>query len=367
VRCFLFSSGIALTRIDNLRKAAFAESGYDGYIIFGNKNQFYFLGFPGTAALLVPPDGECTVYVYGVNYEQAKAQGKGFNVELVRADENLLGKIANQIICGKIGKLAVDALGVQSWKSLTKELPVGISLEVNNSYIEALRMIKDKEEIDLMRKAGELTSEGMKAAYEVIKPGVREYEAAAEIEYAMRKKGAGPTAFETVLASGACSAFPHGGCSGRIIRDSDLVVVDIGATHNYYCSDMTRSLVAGKSSEKQRKIHAIVKRAQEEAFEAIEPGIAVADLDAVARQIIASAGYSEYFVHRLGHGVGLEVHEPPSMGPNGKGILSVGCVVTDEPGIYIPGFGGVRIEDTVLVNKNGAEKLTVGPYSLNSK
>ena len=367
MRCFIFSSGIALTRIEKLRKAAFAESGYEGYIIFGNKNQFYFLGFPGTACLLVPADGECTVYVYGVNYEQAKAQGKGLNVELVKADENLLRKIVNQIVGGKIGKLAVDALGVQNWKSLTKELPVGISLEVDNSFVEALRMIKDKEEIDLMRKAGELTSEGMKVAYEVVKPGIREYEAAAEIEYAMRKKGAGPTAFETVLASGACSAFPHGGCNGREIREGDLVVVDIGATYNNYCSDMTRSLVAGKPSEKQRKIHAIVKRAQEEAFESIKPGMGVADLDAIARQIIDSAGYSEYFVHRLGHGVGLEVHEPPSMGPNVKDILTEGCVVTDEPGIYIPGFGGVRIEDTVLVHKNGAEKFTTGPYSLNSE
>jgi Xaa-Pro aminopeptidase len=354
-----------LTRIDKLKKIAFTEKGFDGYLIFNSANTLYFLGFPGPSALLVPTEGECTVYVYGVNYEQAKAQGSGFKVELVKGDENLMTKIASEIQNRKIGKFAVDALGVQSWRDLTKELPGGVTLEVNNRFIEALRVVKDNQEIELMRKAGELTSEGMKAAYEAVKSGAKEYEVAAEIEYAMRRRGAGPTAFETIVTSGACSAFPHGGCSGREIREGGLVVVDIGATYNYYCSDMTRTMVAGKPSVKQQKIYDTVKAAQQKAFEAVKAGMMVGDLDTVARRLITDAGYGDYFVHRLGHGVGLEVHEPPSMGPNGKDRLSVGCVVTDEPGIYIPGFGGVRIEDTLLVGKNEAERLTVGPYSLN--
>jgi Xaa-Pro aminopeptidase len=181
----------------------------------------------------------------------------------------------------------------------------------------------------------------------------------------MRRRGAGSTAFETIVASGACSAFPHGGCSCREIREGDLVVVDIGATYQHYCSDMTRTLVAGKPSAKQQKIYATVKAAQQKAFEAIKADVTVGDVDAVARQLITDAGYGEYFVHRLGHGVGLEVHEAPSMGPGGKEKLVAGCVVTDEPGIYIPGFGGVRIEDTVLVGKKESERLTVGSYSLN--
>jgi Xaa-Pro aminopeptidase len=361
----LFFSGIALTRIDNLRKTAFAGNDFDGYLIFNGINQLYFLGFPGTSAVFVPADGDCTVYVYGVNYEQAKAMGKGFNVKLIKANENLMAQIAQQATQCKIRKLAVDQLGVQSWRSLTKELGDGIALEVNNSFVEALRMVKDKEEIGLMRRAGELTSEGMKAAYEAVRPGAKEYQVAAEIEYAMRKLGAGPTAFETIVASGACSAFPHGGCSGREIRDGDLVVVDIGATYNYYCSDMTRTLVAGKPSAKQKKIYESVKNAQAKAFDATKAGVEVSSLDAVARRLISKAGFGEYFVHRLGHGVGLEIHEPPSMGPNNRDKLLAGSVVTDEPGIYIPGFGGVRIEDTVLVKKMGAERLTVGPYSIN--
>jgi Xaa-Pro aminopeptidase len=353
-----------LTRIEKLKKTAFAENGFDGYLIFNNVNMLYFLGFPGTTALLVPLEGECTVYVYGVNYEQAKAQGKGFKVELVKADENLLAKIAKQAADCKVRRLAVDALGVESWRALAKELPNPTTLEVNSSYVAALRAVKDKQEIEFMRKAGELTSEGMKAAYDSVKPGACEFEVAAEIEYAMRRRGAGPTAFETIVASGACSAFPHGGCSGREIREGDLVVIDIGATYNYYCSDMTRTIVAGKSSEKQQKIYDTVKTAQLNAFKVIKAGVLVAEVDAAARKVIEMAGFGEFFVHRLGHGVGLEVHEPPSLNQTSKDALAAGCVVTDEPGIYLPGFGGVRIEDTVLVQRNGAEKLTVGPYSL---
>jgi Xaa-Pro aminopeptidase len=351
-----------LTRIDKLKKTALTGTGFDGYLIFNGANMLYFLGFPGTSVMFVPAEGECTVYVYGVNYEQAKAQGKGFNVQLVKADEDLMAKIAAQAKDNKIQKLAIDALGVQSWLSLTKEFQC--ALEVNNSFVEALRMIKDPQEIEYMRKAGALTSEGMKAAYDAVKPGAKEYEVAAEIEYAMRKRGAGPTAFESIVASGACSVFPHGGCSDREIREGDLVVVDIGATYNYYCSDMTRTLTAGKPSVRQQKIYDTVKEAQYNAFKAIKAGVSVTDVDLAARKVIEAGGFGEFFVHRLGHGVGLEVHEPPSLNQTSKYVLAAGNVVTDEPGIYVPGFGGVRIEDTLLVQSGGAEKFTVGPYSL---
>jgi Xaa-Pro aminopeptidase len=207
----------------------------------------------------------------------------------------------------------------------------------------------------------------MKAAYEILKPGMKEYEVAAEIEYAMRKRGSYGTAFETAVSSGPRSAFPHGGCSDRELREGDLVVVDFGATYKFYRSDMTRTLMAGQPLEKQKKLYEIVKAAQEKAFEAIKPNVKAKDVDAVARKIIEDAGYGEYFVHGLGHGVGLEVHEPPTLSSSSKEALTVGNVVTDEPGIYLVGYGGVRVEDTVLVQKNGAEKLTNGPYSLGAE
>lgn len=353
-----------LKRITALKKAAFTENGFDGYLIFNSTNLLYFTGFSGASALLIPQDGKSTLYIYSVNYEQAKAETKKLCVELVKGNENLMTKIAKQAQDCKVRKLAVDALGAEGWRVLSKEFGAGSTLEVNSSFVAALRKIKDKHEIELMCKAGELTSKGMQAASEAIKPGVKEYEVAAEIEYAMRKRGSGGTAFETIVASGPSSAFPHGGCSDREIHSGDFVVVDIGATYRNYCSDMTRTLVAGKASAKQQKIYNIVQKAQETAFQTMKAGVAVLEVDGAARKTIGDAGYADYFVHRLGHGVGLEVHEQPTLGPFSPDILEAGNVVSVEPGIYLPRFGGVRIEDTVLVTKNGAEKLTTGPYSL---
>jgi len=353
-----------LNRIDSLKQVAFKEGKFDGFLIFNSANLIYLTGFSGASALLIPKDGENTVYVYNVNYEQAKAEGKVFRVELVKRNENLMAKIARQASAFEIKRLVVDVLNIESWRALSKFLGGKNMLAVDSGFIRELRKVKDENEIELIRKAGELTSEGMRVAREVVAAGVKEYEVAAEIEYAMRKQGSSGTAFETIVASGVCSAFPHGGCSDREIRKGDLVVVDVGATYKFYRSDMTRTLVAGKPSEKQKKLYQIVKTAQDKAFEAIKSNVKAKDVDAVARKIIADAGYGEYFVHSLGHGVGLEVHEPPILSSESKDVLAVGNVVTAEPGIYLVGYGGVRIEDTVLVQKNGVRKLTNGPYAL---
>jgi Xaa-Pro dipeptidase len=255
-------------------------------------------------------------------------------------------------------------LPIESWRALAKSVGGEEKLEPANNLIREIRKIKDRQEIELISEACNLTSEGMRVAFETIKPGITGKEVAVEVEYAMRNKGSDGTGFDTIIASGANSAFPHGSCSDRIIREGDLVVVDLGATYEFYRSDMTRTFTAGKSSEKQRKIYETVKLAHQKAFEAIKPDISAREVDAAARQVIEAAGYGEFFVHNLGHGVGLEVHEAPILSPDSKDMLAAGNVVTDEPGIYLPGYGGVRIEDTVLVTKDGAEKLTIGPYTL---
>ncbi len=353
-----------MNRIRSLKQAAFQEGKFDGFLIFNSANLIYLTGFSGASALLIPKDGEDTIYVYSVNYEQAKAEGKAFKVELVKRNENLMAKIAKQMKKHKIKNLALDALNIESWRALAKEARGETKLKAQGNVVRELRKVKDKNEIELMLKAGMLTSEGMRVAYETVKAGVREYEVAAEIEYAMRKQGSYGTAFETIVASGPCSAFPHGVCSDREIRKGDLVVVDVGATYKHYRSDMTRTLVVGKPSEKQKKLYQTVKTAHEKAFEAVKPNVIAKDVDAAARKIIADAGYGDYFVHNLGHGVGLEVHEPPTLSPDSKDKLVAGNVVTVEPGIYLVGYGGVRVEDTVLMQKNGARKLTNGPYVL---
>jgi Xaa-Pro aminopeptidase len=353
-----------LKRVDALKKKAFEEKGFDGFLIANEANMLYFAGFPGATCLLFPRDGENILYVYGVNYEQAKAEGKGFRVELVRRDENLAAKVAAQVKDYGIRKLAFDALTFENYRGLAKFLRGKAKLKPQGKLVWELRKVKDAEEIELMRKAGELTCEGMKAAYEFIRPGVREYEVAAEIEYAMRRKGSWGTAFDTIVASGVRSAYPHGGCTDREIHEGDLVVVDIGASYRYYRSDMTRTLVAGKPLEKQKRLYEIVKTAQQSAVQAIKPKVKAKDIDAKARKVIEEAGYGEHFVHSLGHGVGLEVHEPPTLSQQSKDRLAVGNVVTVEPGIYIVGFGGIRIEDTVLVKEHGSEKFTDDWYNL---
>jgi Xaa-Pro dipeptidase len=356
-----------LKRIDALKQVAFRKGGFDGFLIFNSANLTYFTGFSGASALLIPENGESTVYVYGVNYAQAKAELTGVTVELVERGENLMDEIATQAKAFKIKKLAVDTLNIESWEVLTKSFGSEKTLATDPTFIRDLRKVKDVEEIKLMRKAAELTSEGMHVARETLAAGMREYEVAAEIEYAMRKQGCSGTAFDTIVASGVSSAFPHGGCSDRTIQKGDLVVVDVGATYKSYRSDMTRTFVAGNPSGKQKKLYQTVKTAQDKAFEAVKPNVKAADVDVAARKVIADAGYGEYFVHNLGHGVGLEIHEPPTLSPDSKDVLAAGNVVTVEPGVYLVGYGGIRIEDTLLVQRNGAEKLTKGPCALNKE
>lgn len=347
-----------------MRRLAFEKKGFDGFLIANEANILYFAGFPGAACLLFLKNGENILYVYGVNYEQAKAEGDGFNVELIKREENLMAKIAAKVKNSGVKKLAFDTLTSNDYRQLAKELRGKAKIAFQNKLVWMLRRVKDDEELALMRKAGELTCQGMKAAYEFIRPGIKEYQAAAEIEYSMRRNGSWGTAFETIVASGPRSAFPHGGCTEREICEGDLVVVDMGASYRYYRSDMTRTFTAGKPSEKQKKIYDIVKTAQDKALKAIRSGVKAKEIDAAARKIIDEAGYSENFVHSLGHGVGLEIHEPPTLSQQSKDKLAVGNVLTVEPGIYLVGFGGIRIEDTVIVQKKGAEKLTSGWYAL---
>ena len=330
-------------------------------------NLLYLTGVPGTACLLIPKKEDSTVHVYSVNYEQAKAEAKAPKVEMVKRGEDLMAKVAGQIKAFKIKKLAADSLSVESYRGLMKGVKGTAKLKMQGSLVWELRKVKTEDELKLMRKAAELTSAGMKAAYETIRSGVKETEVAAEIEYAMRMNDSWGTAFETSVASGARSAYPHGGCAEKPIKKGELVVVDIGAKYHDYCSDMTRTMVAGKPSEKQTKLYEIVKKAQHKAFEAIKPKAKAKDVDAAARKAIADAGYGDYFVHGLGHGVGLEVHEPPALSSQSKDKLMPGNVVTNEPGVYFIGYGGVRIEDSVLVRKRGAENLTSSPYTLETE
>ena len=349
-----------MKRTDALKQSATKQGKPSNFIIFNQTNLTYFTNFSGATALLIPEQGENVLYVSGVNYEQAKAEAKDVTVELLKRSENLMEKIAKQ---APAKKFAVDTLPIESWRALAKAVGGEEKLEPANNLIRELRKTKDNQEIVLIREACKLADIGIQVASETIRAGIKEKDVAAEVEYAMRKAGSDGTAFETIVASGYCCAYPHGTFLDKTIRRGDLVVVDLGATYKFYRSDITRTFIAGKPSEKQRKIYETVQLAHQKAFETIKHGVLASEVDMAARRVIEEAGFGEFFVHNLGHGVGLEVHEAPILSPDSKDVLEAGNVVTDEPGIYVPGFGGVRTEDTVLVTRDGAEKLTLAPYT----
>ena len=349
-----------MNKIDKLRQTA-QKQAIENFLIFNSTNLTYFTGFSGATALLIPQQGESTLYVSAVNYEQAKAEVKGITVQLLKRGETLMEKMVNQ---ASTKKFAIDTLPIESWRALAKVVGGEENLQPASSLIRELRAVKDQQELQLIREACQLANIGMEVAAETIRPGVAEKTVAAEVEYAMRKAGSDGVAFDTIVASGVTSAYPHGSTMEKTISAGDLVVVDLGATYKFYRSDITRTFIAGKASEKQKKIYETAKLAHQKAFETIKPKVSAKDVDLAARRVIEEAGFGEFFVHNLGHGVGLEVHEAPILSPDSKDVLEVGNVVTDEPGIYVSGFGGVRIEDTVLVTRDGAQKLTVAPYSL---
>ncbi len=349
-------------RIAGLR-VSLEREGLEGYVVSEGTNVLYFTGFPYRGRLLIPREGESRLYVHGVNYEFAKRTAEGCGVELVGWGERGDQRVAEEIKRLGLRRVGFDVLYVSVYLRFSRALR-SVKLKPFRQLVKALRAVKDEEELTCLRRASELASEGMKTAFDAIKPGVHEFEVAAEAECTMRKRGSEGVAFDTIVASGVHSAFPHGGYPDERVSKGDLVVVDLGARFRHYRVDMTRTVVVGKPSAKQARIHEIVKGAQDKAFRRLKDGVRACDVDAAAREFIAKAGYGEFFVHGVGHGVGLEVHEPPGLNSNNEERLRAGNVVTVEPGIYVPDFGGVRIEDTVLVLGDGAEKLTEASYGL---
>lgn len=351
-----------MVQIEKLR-GSFETECLDGCLVADEIDILYFTEFLGAARLLIPAKGENLLYVYTVNYEAAKAFAKNCSVELLKRGEDVEKRVADQAKKLKLKSLGFDALEASTYIKLRRALK-GIKLKAANQLVWNLRQVKDEKEIGYMKKAADLTDVGARTAAEVITPGIREYEVAAEVEYAMRKLGSEGTAFDTIVASGPRSAFSHGGCTSRKIGRGELIQFDMGARYQNYRADLTRTFLIGKPTPKQQKIYNIVIEAQERAFQKIREGAKARQVDAAARNLIAKNGFGDNFVHGLGHGVGLAVHEQPTLNLVSKDVLKAGNVVTDEPGIYIVGFGGVRVEDTVLVNRNNGDRLTKASYEL---
>lgn len=334
-----------------------AELGFDAFLVSDEKNIYYLSGFPWGLKLLIPVEGENILFVNSVNYEAAKSLAKNVLIELVGVGEKIEKKISDMVLKGRFKSIGLDKMDVSEYRRIKNSLKE-VRFEVLGDVIWSLRKVKDESELVLIKRAAELTSRGMERALEVIKPGIREWVVAAEAEYEMRKLGSSGVAFDTIVCSGPETAYPHGGLGEREIKDGDFVVIDIGAKYRGYCADMTRTVIVGEGARMQKHIYEIVVGAQRIALNHIRAGIKAKEIDEAARKFIMENGYGEYFIHNLGHGVGLDIHEPPMLGPLSEDLLLAGNVVTVEPGIYIPGLGGARIEDTILVEKERAIKLT---------
>jgi Xaa-Pro aminopeptidase len=224
--------------------------------------------------------------------------------------------------------------------------------------IEDLRVVKDRGEIEAIRSAGKITAEVFEELLPLIRPGAIERDLAAEIEYRMRKKGAEGAAFETIVVSGTRSAHPHARPSSKPLQESELVIFDLGAILGGYAADMTRTVFLGEPTPRVRNIYSIVLKAQAEGIRSVTSTARAGDIDCAARRLLAKHRLARYFTHSTGHGVGLEIHERPRLGKGETVPLRAGSVVTVEPGVYLEGFGGIRIEDTVLVGPGGPEVLT---------
>jgi Xaa-Pro aminopeptidase len=227
--------------------------------------------------------------------------------------------------------------------------------------IEKLRIVKDAGELAIMGEAARLISDVFRGVLRVIKTGISELELAAEIEHSMKRKGATGPSFDTIVASGPRSAWAHARPSSKLLRKNELVVLDQGVILRGYCSDMTRTVFLGQSPAKVRRLYAAVLEAQAAAKAAIRPGVTAGKVDAVARGVLRRHGLAQHFTHSTGHGLGIEIHEMPRLGRGDKTVLEQGMVVTIEPGVYLDGFGGIRIEDEVVVTAGGAVDLTNAP------
>ena len=295
--------------------------------------------------------------------DQAQSQCKG--LEVIIHGSSLMNQLKETISSTNIKNIGIEEnfMTVAFYDSL-KGCLENIELQPLKGIMDELRLYKDADEIESIAMAASIADAAFTHILDFIKPGKSEIEVAVELEHFCKQKGATEMSFDSIVASGVRSSLPHGVYSEKIINNGEFLTLDFGCVYNGYCSDMTRTVFVGKADEKQKNIYNTVLEAQQKALEQIKPGMLGKEVDKIARDIITAAGFGENFGHGLGHGVGLAVHEEPRLSPLGERVLEADMVVTDEPGIYIAEYGGVRIEDLVLVTEQGNRVLSNSPKHL---
>lgn len=350
-------------RLEKLRKKM-AEQELDAFFFLSSANYFYLTGFTGSSAAVIITQKEFVLLTDSRYTTQAKTQTAASHVEIIIHKKPLLEEVQDYLI-----KFASKHIGYEADHLLVSQL---FTLE-NQTYkllpcynfIEQIRYIKDAEEIKVMKQAASIGEEVLKDALTHVKAGMSEIELAIRMESTMRKLGASGPSFNTIIASGVRGALPHGAASDKIIQDGELVTIDFGVIYQGYCSDMTRTFAVGTPKNQQLvDIYHTVLAANLKGIEAIAPGKTGKEIDLAARQVIDTAGYGACFGHGLGHAVGIEVHELPSISFRGEMAVEAGMVITIEPGIYVEDLGGVRIEDTLVVTETGSDNFMTLPKEL---
>lgn len=335
----------------------------DGILLTQLETIRYLSGFTGSDGALLLSRAEAFFLTDSRYWTQAEEEVK--HCRIVHYKKKLDG-IASLISDLKLKKVGVEGpfFTLSSYQFLTKKLGNGTEFTALEEEIKNLRAFKDSHELTLIRAAIDLSSKSFSHIMELLREGAVEREVALEMEFFVRRNGADSTGFDIIIASGKRAAMPHGRASEKKIEKGDFILIDFGLRFQGYHSDQTRTLACGNPSMEQVKVYQVVKEAHDLAIEAIRPGIPLCEIDRAARDHIKQQGYGDYFGHGLGHGIGLAVHEDPVVNGENKGLIQEGMVFTVEPGIYIPNWGGVRIEDMVLVTASGAEVLTYLPTDL---
>lgn len=338
----------------------FTAEQIDGVLVFDRADLRYLCGFSGSDGVLYL-SGATGIFLTDSRYqEQARQQ--------VRADDfrcykNKLQGLADLIEETQVRRVGFDAASVTvaQFEELQRLCPVAVSFVPLPQRWETLRSIKNSDELTQLKHAAALNRQAFAEVVPLIRPGIKERDIALELEFTLKRMGGEATAFDFIVASGVRGALPHGVASDKVIVAGELVTIDFGTRYQGYHSDETVTVAVGEVDGKLRQIFDIVLEAHDSAITAARSGMRACDLDAVARDFITSKGYGDYFGHGLGHGVGLEVHEFPPVTSKNEANLTAGMVVTIEPGIYLPGVGGVRIEDTIVITETGCERLTSIP------
>lgn len=350
-----------MLRVEKLRKKI-QEENLDSFLITSPYNLRYLTNFTGTTGLAVITL-EKAFFITDFRYtEQAAAQAQGF--EIIKNVGPIFEEVADLVQKEGLRELGFEETTVSFLEYSVLEEIIDAQLIPISGMIEELREIKDEEEIAIIEKACSIADLAYDHILKMIQPGMTEIEVANQLDFYMRSLGASGVSFETIVASGLRSAMPHGVASKKIIEQGDLITIDFGCYYEGYVSDMTRTFAIGDPGEQLKEIYQIVLEAQLAVLEVAKPGVTGKQLDAVARDYITKHGYGEAFGHSTGHGIGLEIHEGPNVSVRAEKQFVPGNIITDEPGIYLPGIGGVRIEDDLLITSDGNRVLTHSPKEL---